>query len=130
MDVVEVDIDQLSDADRGALIAFEQTMWAEHAMDEPPMAEEPALWLAKQRYPNATRATWVVRAAAGELAGVAALHLPFADNQHLGYVELRVAPSYRRQGIGHALLAAVADARQGGAPAHARRLLLGSRRAR
>jgi RimJ/RimL family protein N-acetyltransferase len=31
-----------------------------------------------------------------------------ADNQHLGNVELRVAPAHRRQRIGHSLMAAVA----------------------
>ena len=58
---------------------------------------------------NAELLTWIVRADAGdEMAGVAALSLPLSDNQHLGNVELRVAPQYRRQGIGQTLLAAVA----------------------
>jgi mycothiol synthase len=107
--VAEVDVDRLTDADRRALVAFEQTMWAEHAPDEPSMAETPALWLATQRRPNAARVTWVVRAGTGnEMAGVAALSLPLADNLHLGNVELRVAPPYRRQHIGRALVAAAA----------------------
>jgi RimJ/RimL family protein N-acetyltransferase len=119
---VEVDVDQLSDADRRALVAFEQTMWAEHAPDEPPMAEEPALWLATIGHANATRATWVVRAETNdEVAGVAALFLPFVDNQHLGDVDLRVAPAYRRRGIGAALLAAAAAR----AKAEHRRVLIG-----
>ncbi|MDQ1480400.1 MAG: hypothetical protein QOI44_1261, partial [Actinomycetota bacterium] len=66
VEVVEVDVDHLTDADRRALVAFEQTMWAEHAPDEPPMAEEPALWLATQQRPNAERVTWAVRAGAGD----------------------------------------------------------------
>src|SRR5580765_6217077 len=109
VEVVEVDVDQLTDGDRRALVAFEQTMWAEHAPDEPSMAETPALWLATQPRPNAKRVTWVVRAEAGnDMAGVATLSLPLADNQHLGNVELRVAPPCRLQGIGHSLVAAVA----------------------
>ena len=121
MSIVEVDVDQLTDVDRRALVAFEQTMWAEHAR-EPSMAEEPALWLATQRRPNAKRVTWVVRAEAGnEMAGVATLSLPLADNQHLGNVELRVAPPYRRQRIGHSLMAAVATR----AKAEHRRVLAG-----
>jgi GNAT superfamily N-acetyltransferase len=107
--VVEVDVDQLTDVDRRALVAFEQTMWAEYAPDEPAMAEKPALWLATQRRPNAKRVTWVVRGEAGnEVAGVATLSLPLVDNQQLGNVELRVAPPYRRLGIGSSLMAAVA----------------------
>lgn len=122
VEVVEVDIDQLTDADRRGLIAFEQTMWAEHAPDEVSMAEEPALWLATQRSHNAKRVTWVVRAEADdELAGVATLSLPYADNQHLGNVELRVAPLYRRQRIGRSLIAAVTTRAQ----ADDRRVLAG-----
>ena len=72
--------------------------------------------------PNAKRVTWVVRADAGnEMAGVATLSLPLADNQHLGNVELRVAPPYRRQRIGHSLMAAVATR----AKAEHRRVLAG-----
>jgi mycothiol synthase len=121
-EVVEVDVDQLSDSDRRALVAFEQAMWAESEPDEPSMAEEPALWLATQQYPNSKRIDWVVRAETGnEMAGVATLHLPLVANQHLGNIELRVAPPYRRQHIGRSLLAAVA------AHAHAehRRVLAG-----
>jgi RimJ/RimL family protein N-acetyltransferase len=115
VEVVEVDVDHLTDADRRALVAFEQTMWAEHAPDEPSMAEEPALWLATQQRPNAERVTWAVRAGAGdEMAGVATLSLPLADNQHLGNVELRVAPPYRRQHIGQTLLGAVATRAKAG----------------
>jgi RimJ/RimL family protein N-acetyltransferase len=122
IEVVEVDVEQLTDVDQRALVAFEQTMWAEHAPDEPSMAEEPALWLATQQRANAKRVTWVVRGEAGnEMAGVAALSLPLADNQHLGYVELRVAPKYRRRGIGRALVAAVATRAQ----AERRRVLSG-----
>ncbi len=122
VEVEEVDIDQHTDPDRHALIAFEQTMWAEHAPDDVSLAEEPALWLATQRVPNAKRVTWVVRAEAGnEMAGVATLSLPFADNQHLGNVDLRVAPPYRRQHIGNSLIAAVATR----AKAEHRRVLAG-----
>jgi mycothiol synthase len=122
MEVVEVDVDQLTDVDRRALVSFEQTMWSEHAPAEPALAETPALWLATQQRPNATRATWVVRGKAGdEIAGVAALSLPQADNQHLGNVELRVAPEYRQRGIGRSLLAAVATR----AKAEHRRVLAG-----
>jgi mycothiol synthase len=121
-EVVEVDVDQLTDGDRRALVAFEQTMWAEHAPEEPPMAEEPGLWLATQQIPNAARVTWVVRGEADEkLTGVAALHLPAADNQHLGNLELRVAPKYRRHGIGRSLVAAAATR----AKAEQRRVLSG-----
>lgn len=120
--VVEVDVDQLTGADRRALVAFEQTMWAEHAPDDVAMAEESALWLATQRRPNAKGVMWVVRADAGsEMAGVATLHLPMLDNQHLGNVDLRVAPRYRRRHIGRALLAAVATS----AAAQDRRVLAG-----
>jgi mycothiol synthase len=109
IEVVEVDVEELTDADRRALVAFEQTMWAEHAPDEPSLAEAPALWLATQQRANAKRVTWVVRAEGGnEMAGVAALSLPLADNQHLGFVELRVAPPYRRQHVGSSLIDAVA----------------------
>ena len=84
-------------------------MWAEYAPDEPPMAETPALWMATQQRPNAERVTWVVRAEGGnEMSGVAALSLPSADNQHLGNLDLRVAPPSRRQRIGRSLLAAAA----------------------
>jgi mycothiol synthase len=122
IEVVEVDVEQLTDADRRALIAFEQTMWAEHAPAEPALAEAPALWLATQQRPNATRVTWVVRSdACNEMAGVAALTLPFTDNQHLGNVELRVAPQYRRRGIGRSLVATVATRAQ----AEHRRVLSG-----
>jgi mycothiol synthase len=122
VDVVELDVDELSDVDRRALIAFEQVTWAEYAPDEPAMAEEPALWLATQQRPNAKRVTWVVRAKGrDEMAGVATLSLPSADNQHLGNVELRVAAPYRRQRIGSALLAAVAAH----ATAEGRRVLAG-----
>ena len=122
MPVVEVDVDQLTGVDRRALIAFEQTMWAEYAPDEPAMAEEPALWLATMRRPNSERVTWVVRAEIGdEMAGVATLTMPLSDNQHVGHVELRVAPAYRRQHIGRTLLAAVATR----AKAERRRVLAG-----
>ena len=122
VEIVEIDVDQLTDADRLALVAFEQTMWAEHAPEEPSMAEEPALWLATLQRPNSKRVTWVVRADAGnEMAGVALLSLPLADNQHLGNVELRVAPPYRRQRIGRSLMAAVAMC----AKAEHRRVLAG-----
>lgn len=122
IEVVEVDVDQLTDVDRRALVAFEQTMWAEHAPEEPSMAEEPALWLATQLRPNAKRVTWVVRAEAGnEMSGIATLSLPSSDNQHLGNVELRVAPPYRRQRIGHSLMAVVATR----AKAEHRRVLAG-----
>src|SRR3954454_15888259 len=123
VELVEADVDRLTDVDRRARVAFEQTMWAEHAPDEPSMAEEPALWLATPRRATATRVTWVVRAEAGnEMAGVATLSLPLADNQHLGNVELRVAPPHRRQGIGGSLMAAVAMR----AKAEHRRVLAGS----
>jgi mycothiol synthase len=80
------------------------------------------LWLATQQRPNATRVTWIVRAASGnELAGVATLSLPHSDNPHLGNVELRVAPSYRRQRIGCSLVVAVATR----AKAEQRRVLAG-----
>jgi RimJ/RimL family protein N-acetyltransferase len=109
VEVVEVEVDHLTDVDRRALVTFEQTMWTELEPDEVSMAEEPALWLATQQRPNAKRVTWVVRTESGnEMAGVATLSLPLADNQHLGYVELRVAPPYRRQRIGRSLMAAVA----------------------
>ncbi|MGO9874367.1 MAG: GNAT family N-acetyltransferase [Acidimicrobiia bacterium] len=86
------------------------------------MAERPAFWLATQRRPNAKRATWIVRGKAGnEMAGVATLSLPLVDNQHLGNVELRVAPRYRRLRIGSSLLAAVATRAQ----AEHRRVLAG-----
>ena len=121
-EVVEVDVDRLTDADRRALIAFEQIMWAEHAPDDVAMAEESGLWLATRHRPNARRVTLVVRAEAGiEMAGVAMLSLPQADNRHLGNVELRVAPPYRRRGIGRALLTAVAVRAQ----AEGRRVLSG-----
>jgi len=108
VEVVEVDVERLSAIDRRALIAFEQAMWAEYAPGEPAMAETPAFWLATQQRPNSTRSTWVVRTEAGnQIAGVAALYLPSADNQHLGNVELRVAPPYRRRRIGSSLLTAV-----------------------
>jgi mycothiol synthase len=120
VEVVEIDVDRLTDADRHGLIAFEQTMWAEYAPDDVAMAEEPALWLATQQRANAERATWVVHAPSGsEMAGVAALSLPSVDNRHLGYVELRVAPAHRRQHIGASLLLAVARRAQ----AEHRRLL-------
>jgi mycothiol synthase len=122
VEVVEIDVDQLTTADRSALVAFEQIMWAEYAPDEPSMAETPALWLATQHRPNAARLTWVVRGQAGnEMLGVAALILPSADNQHLGNVELRVAPPYRRRQIGRSLLAAAAQR----AKAEHRRVLAG-----
>jgi mycothiol synthase len=109
VEVAQLDVDQLTDADRRALIAFEQTAWAEREPDEPAMAEEPALWLATEQRPNARRVTWAVRAGTGdEFAGVAALSLPTLDNQHLGYVDLRVAAQHRRRRIGSALLAAIA----------------------
>jgi GNAT superfamily N-acetyltransferase len=38
------------------------------------------------------------------LAGVGALTLPLADNRHLGYVDVSVAPEHRRTGVGSALL--------------------------
>jgi RimJ/RimL family protein N-acetyltransferase len=122
-EVLEIDVDELADADRRALVAFEQTMWAEHAPEEPPMAEEPALWLATRQAPNAERMTWIVRSDAGqEIAGVATLGLPAADNRHLGNVEVRVAPAHRRRRIGHSLAAAVAAR----AKSEDRRLLTGS----
>ncbi len=122
LEVVDVDIDRLTDVDRHSLVAFEQTMWAECAREEPSMPEEPALWLATWRRPNATRVTFVVRPEAGnEMAGVATLSLPLSDNRHLGIVELRVAPPYRRQGIGHSLMAAIATR----AKAEHRRVLAG-----
>jgi hypothetical protein len=34
VEVVEVDVEHLTDVDRRALVAFEQTMWAEYAPDE------------------------------------------------------------------------------------------------
>jgi GNAT superfamily N-acetyltransferase len=109
VEIVEVDVDQLTDVDRRGLVAFEQTMWAEHAPEEPSMAEEPALWLATTRRANAKRVTWIARLERGdEIAGVATLSLPMVDNQHLGNVDLRVASAYRRRRIGHALMAAVA----------------------
>jgi RimJ/RimL family protein N-acetyltransferase len=55
------------------------------------------------------------------LAGAAALSLPLADNHHLGTVELRVAPRYRRRHIGLTLLGAVATR----AKAEHRRVLTG-----
>ena len=123
VEVAEVDVDALTAADRRGLIAFEQTMWAEHAPGEVPMAEAPALWLATEQRPNAERSTWVVRAAAGaEMAGVATLSLPMADNRHRGNVVLRVAPAHRRRHIGCALLAAVAAR----ARSEHRRVLAGS----
>ncbi len=109
VEVEELDVDQLREADRRALVAFEQAMWAESEPDEPAMAEEPALWLATRQSANARRVTWAVRASPShELVGVAALSLPSLDNQHLGYVELRVAAPHRRHRIGSALLAAIA----------------------
>jgi GNAT superfamily N-acetyltransferase len=122
VEVVEVDVDQLTDIDRRALIEFEQLMWAECEPEEPPMAEEPALWLATRQRPNATRVTWIARAGYGaDVIGVAALSVPLVDNQHLGNVDLRVAASHRCQRIGHALLAAVATR----AKAERRRVLVG-----
>jgi RimJ/RimL family protein N-acetyltransferase len=114
--VTELALDRLSDADLAALVAFEQTMWAEHAPEEPALAEEPAVWMATRKQPNADRFTWVVRAdgnsGGDELAGAASLTVPRADNPHLGTVELRVAPPFRRQGLGRLLLAAVATRAQ------------------
>ena len=109
VEVEEVDVDQLTEADRCALVAFEQTMWAEYAPDEPAMAAEPALWLATVQRPNARRVTWVVRVEAVDaIAAVAAMSLPAVDNQHLADVELRVAPRYRRRRIGSSLMVVVA----------------------
>ncbi len=120
--VVEVDVDRLTDTDRRALVAFEQILWTEHAPAEPSMAEEPAWWLATLRQPNSDRVTWVVHAEGGNaMAGVATLSLPRADNRHLGNVDLRVAPTYRRQRIGHSLVAATATR----AKAEHRRVLAG-----
>ena len=92
VEVVEVDVDQLTDVDRRALIAFEQVMWVEHAPGEPSMAEKPTLWLATLRRPNAKRMMWVVRGEAdNEMAGVATLSVPLVDNQHLGSVEVHAS---------------------------------------
>src|SRR4051812_40790056 len=97
-------------------------MWAEHAPEEPAMADTPALWLATMQRPNAQRMTWVVRGeAAHQVAGVAVLSLPSSDNRHLGSVDLRVAPPYRRRRIGRSLLTAVAAR----AKAEHRRVLAG-----
>jgi len=43
VEVVEVDVDRLTDGDRRALVAFEQTMWAEYAPKEPALAEAEAV---------------------------------------------------------------------------------------
>ena len=53
--------------------------------------------------------TWLARGSAGEVCGWYLLSLPQRENQHRASVNLAVAPSRRRAGVGTALLGHAAD---------------------
>lgn len=83
---------------------------AAHVADDP---DEPEWLLPELRAqatlaPEATCELLVARRADGDVAGVAFVSMPTADNQHLLLIEhLAVVPEARRQGVGTALTEAV-----------------------
>ena len=109
--VTRVRMADLAATEPAVVAAFESWMWDEASPNEPPLAEEVAIWLATRERPNATIASWVVREPddGGAIAGVGNLRLSTTDNLHLGIVDLRVRPEHRRRGIGTALLRAMAE---------------------
>lgn len=119
-DVQEVDLGRLIASDLARLSTFENHLWAEEEPGEPLIAEHVVAYLHRRR-PNTQRWAWVVEAPSGDIDGLAVLRASTTDNLHVGTVQLRVAPSARRRGIGSALLSVAA----GRASAEGRRLLHG-----
>jgi GNAT superfamily N-acetyltransferase len=119
--IAEVDLDEVVTRDFERLRAFDNTLWAEAEPGEPLLAERVVAWMNRAR-PDAEQWAWRVDADDGSIAGLAILRCPTADNLHLGRLDVRVAPTARRRGIGRALVAAAA----GRARSDGRRLLSGA----
>jgi mycothiol synthase len=108
VDLRELDLDSASEADlRAAHAVAAPALWHHVAGDEPMPFEE---WLAEERKRRTIVATrHVVADRAGEVVGHGYVELDGEGNTHLAWIQLAVAPTHRRQGIGTALLGRLAD---------------------
>lgn len=102
-------------AELDAAVALQRALDLERAPDEPLAPAEVYRTRITHTGTDAERRAWVAFDPAGGLAGIAALELPLASNEHLAFSFVGVRAGARRRGLGRALVArAAAAARDGG----------------
>lgn len=102
-----------TDAEFGALNAYENLINAERVPEDPPTPDEECIqwWRSKPEY--FIIEPWLAWNAAGEIVGKAFGMMFAADsNQHLLQFSLDVHPAYRRQGLGKRLLGCLVEVAQ------------------
>jgi GNAT superfamily N-acetyltransferase len=120
MAISEVDL-----GDEGAFhdwYAAVQEVWVDAWPGDPPWAEEAEMRNLFSDHEYNRRVLFVGRTESGDVAGAAEIGMPQRDNVRVANVEIGVRPSFRRSGIGRALLEHAEEF----ALAHGRTILLSS----
>lgn len=108
----QIDPTALSDAHAEEAARLQQTVQHERVPEDPPTPLEVFVRRMRIAQPSHWRAVFVAREGTGQLAGIGGVGYGTADadNAHIRWCDVSVAPEHRRRGVGRALFARIVAA--------------------